>query len=90
MTLTLAEMAVEVLTTADGRAKTALSHQHANAWFAARAGQTDPIEIGRADPPMHPARPEAPQLVNPREVPLRHADLSHSFTHWGGYSCILH
>jgi uncharacterized ferritin-like protein (DUF455 family) len=71
MTLTLAEMAVEVLTTADGRAKTALSHQHANAWFAARAGQTDPIEIGRADPPMHPARPEAPQLVKPREVPKR-------------------
>ena len=29
MTQTLTEMAVEVLTTADGRAKTALSHKHA-------------------------------------------------------------
>ena len=33
----LAEMAVEVLTTADGRAKTALGRRHAAAWFAARA-----------------------------------------------------
>ncbi|MCA3547650.1 MAG: DUF455 domain-containing protein, partial [Rhodobacter sp.] len=30
-------MAVEVLTTADGRAKTALGHRHAAAWRAARA-----------------------------------------------------
>ena len=41
---TLAEMAVEVLTTADGRAKTALSRQHAERWFAARAeGKTPEI-----------------------------------------------
>ena len=33
----LAEMAVEVLTTADGRTKTALGREHARAWFAARA-----------------------------------------------------
>ena len=37
MTLTLAEMAVEVLSTADGRAKTALSHAHAARWRQARA-----------------------------------------------------
>ncbi|HQU69912.1 MAG TPA: DUF455 domain-containing protein, partial [Albidovulum sp.] len=40
----LAERAVEVLTTADGRAKTALSHAHAAAWRAARAsGETFPV-----------------------------------------------
>lgn len=32
----LAEMAVAVLTTADGRAKTALSRNHAAQWKAAR------------------------------------------------------
>ena len=38
MTMSLAERAVEVLTTADGRAKTALSHRHAADWRAARSG----------------------------------------------------
>ena len=39
----LAQMAVEVLTCADGRAKTALSHKHAATWKAARAaGETPP------------------------------------------------
>lgn len=70
MTRTLAEMAVEVLTTADGRAKTALSHAHAATWFAARAaGQ--PLPIGLASPPQFPARPERPELLPPREVPRR-------------------
>ncbi len=68
--LTLSEMAVEVLTTADGRAKTALSHKHAATWFAARArGET--IEIGHASPPLRPARPEKPELLSPRDVPRR-------------------
>jgi len=71
MTLTLAEMATEVLTTADGRAKTALSHRHAAAWRAARDGSGAPIEIGRADPPLRPARPERPELRDPRDVPRR-------------------
>ncbi|MDV4145589.1 ferritin-like domain-containing protein [Shimia sp. FJ5] len=63
-------MAVEVLTTADGRAKTALSHKHAATWFAARArGET--IEIGHASPPLRPARPEKPELLSPRDVPRR-------------------
>ena len=66
----LAQMAVEVLTTADGRAKTALGHAHAAAWFAAReAGQ--PIPVGTASPPLRPARPARPELLPPREVPRR-------------------
>ncbi|MDF1801604.1 ferritin-like domain-containing protein [Thalassovita sp.] len=70
MTKTLTEMAVEVLTTADGRTKTALSHQHAATWFAARAaGET--LDIGTANPPLRPARPEKPELLDPRDVPRR-------------------
>ena len=70
MTQTLAEMAVEVLTTADGRAKTALSHAHAARWFAARAAGT-PLPIGTATPPLFPARPARPELLPPRDVPRR-------------------
>jgi uncharacterized ferritin-like protein (DUF455 family) len=70
VTQTLAEMAVEVLNTADGRAKTALARQHAATWFAARDAGT-PLEIGTANPPMHPARPAAPELLSPRDVPRR-------------------
>lgn len=66
----LAQMAVEVLTTADGRAKTALSRAHAARWQAARAEGRTP-GIGRAAPPLRPARPEAPALLDPREVPKR-------------------
>ncbi|MGR3321620.1 MAG: ferritin-like domain-containing protein [Pseudooceanicola sp.] len=67
----LAEMATEVLTTADGRAKTALSHAHAAAWRAARTGDAPAIPIGRADPPLRPARPDRPELLDPRDVPRR-------------------
>ncbi|MCI2398497.1 ferritin-like domain-containing protein [Aliiroseovarius subalbicans] len=63
-------MAVEVLSTADGRAKTALSHKHAAAWFAAREAGT-PLEIGAATPPDFPARPDRPELLDPRDVPKR-------------------
>ncbi len=70
MTLALAEMAVEVLTTANGRAKTALSHAHAARWRAARDAGA-PLEIGRAEPPPRPARPEKPDLLPPRDVPRR-------------------
>ena len=66
----LAEMAVAVLNTADGREKTALSRGFAAEWFAARAQDTVP-DIGRANPPDHPARPDTPQLVAPRDVPKR-------------------
>ena len=70
MAQSLAEMAVAVLTTADGRAKTALSRAHAAAWFAARAAGT-PLPIGQASPPDAPARPAAPELLDPRDVPRR-------------------
>ncbi len=68
---TLAERAVAVLSTADGRAKTALSRRHAAAWFAARSGERDPIAVGAASPPMHPSRPDRPELLSPRDVPRR-------------------
>ena len=60
--LSLAEMATEVLTTADGREKTALSHAHAKTWFEARRAGRE-ISIGRADPPLRPARPDRPELL---------------------------
>jgi uncharacterized ferritin-like protein (DUF455 family) len=67
---TLRDMAVAVLTTADGRAKTALSRQHAATWFAARK-EGAALPIGRAAPPLRPARPEKPELLDPRDVPRR-------------------
>lgn len=70
MTQTLAEMAVEVLTTADGRAKTALGRQHAARWLAARAAE-NPLPIGVACPPLRPARPAVPELLSPRDMPRR-------------------
>ena len=63
-------MAVQVLTTADGRAKTALSLAHAASWRAARAAGV-PLAIGHASPPLRPARPVKPDLLDPREVPRR-------------------
>lgn len=67
---TLAEMAVEVLTTADGRAKTALGRRHASAWFTARSSGA-PLPVGQANPPLRPARPDKPDLLAPRDVPRR-------------------
>lgn len=67
---TLAAMAVEVLTTADGRAKTARSRDNAAAWFAARAKGTAPA-IGTSPPPPQPARPAYPELLSPRDMPRR-------------------
>ena len=66
----LAQMAEAVLRTADGREKTALSRRLAAEWKAARAAGDRP-DIGQADPPMHPARPAAPELLSPRDVPRR-------------------
>ncbi|MBD3662957.1 ferritin-like domain-containing protein [Sulfitobacter sp. TSTF-M16] len=66
----LAEMADAVLRCADGREKTALSRGFAARWQAARkAGETP--QIGTASPPLHPARPDAPELLSPRDVPRR-------------------
>lgn len=69
-TCTLTEMAVEVLTTADGRTKTALSRTHAASWVAARAAGEE-LSIGDALPPLRPARPDQPPLLDPRNVPKR-------------------
>ncbi|MEO0401224.1 MAG: ferritin-like domain-containing protein [Pseudomonadota bacterium] len=66
----LAQMAEAVLRTADGRAKTALSRELAATWKAARTAGAVP-EIGTANPPLHPARPAAPELLSPRDVPRR-------------------
>ncbi|WP_299739251.1 ferritin-like domain-containing protein [uncultured Roseobacter sp.] len=66
----LAAMAEAVLRTSDGREKTALSRQFAAAWQAAREDGQKP-EIGGATPPLHPARPDAPELLSPRDVPRR-------------------
>lgn len=71
MAMTLAQRAVDVLTCADGREKTARARAHAAAWRDARAGKAPVIEIGRADPPDMPARPERPALADPRDVPRR-------------------
>ena len=97
---TLAEMAVDVLTTADGREKTAKSRAYAARWFAARdAGQR--LAVGRAGAPLRPARPEAPALLDPRDVPRRrpgspegriallHAVAAVRSAAWPRYSLIL-
>ena len=68
--ISLAEMAVQVLTTADGRAKTALGRAHAAAWREARSAGDTPA-IGHCPPPDRPARPDKPELLPPREVPRR-------------------
>lgn len=66
----LSQMAVEVLATADGRAKTALSRAHAAAWLASRAAGASP-PVGDALPPARPARPALPELLSPRDMPRR-------------------
>lgn len=66
----LAEMAEQVLRTADARAKTALSRRFAAQWQAARDAGGRP-DIGTASPPDAPARPDAPALLDPRDVPRR-------------------
>ena len=69
--LTLTQMATAVLETADAKTKTALSRDYAARWFAARRGETPEIEIGTANPPLRPARPAKPELLDPRDVPRR-------------------
>ncbi|PWE30486.1 DUF455 domain-containing protein [Maritimibacter sp. 55A14] len=63
-------MAVEVLTTADGREKAALSRAHAERWRIAREA-SKPIPLGDVRPPDAPARPARPELLSPRDVPRR-------------------
>ena len=68
--MTLAQMACAVLNTADGRTKTALSRDFAAQWLTARAAG-DAVSVGTATPPDMPARPDAPELREPRDVPRR-------------------
>ncbi len=66
----LAQMADDVLRTAGAREKTALSRDYAAQWQAARVAGEVP-DIGTASPPDQPARPDAPELLDPRDVPRR-------------------
>ena len=68
--MTLSEMAVDVLTTPDGLLKTVKSLQHAQRWQK-RTENNEQIDIGTAPPPLRPARPERPELLSPRDVPKR-------------------
>ena len=68
---TLTEMACAVLETAQAREKTALSREYAALWRASRDGRAPAIPIGTATPPLTPARPDAPALLDPRDVPRR-------------------
>ena len=63
-------MAVNVLTTADPREKTALSRRYAEDWRNARqSGGFVPPSV--ETPPDRPARPDTPILLPPRDVPKR-------------------
>ena len=67
---TLSEAAVAVLTTKDAHEKASFSRQLAKQWFdSVEAGE--PMPIGNAAPPDTPARPDKPELLNPRDVPRR-------------------
>ncbi len=67
---TLTELACDVLSTADGREKTAKSHAAAALWFEMKEAGT-PLAIGNSTPPDVPARPATPELLPPNEVPRR-------------------
>lgn len=68
---TLTQMAAAVLETADAREKTDLSRRFAAQWVASRTGEAAPIAVGTATPPLRPARPAQPDLLDPRDVPRR-------------------
>lgn len=63
---TLADAALDVLTTASPIEKCKKTRAYAAAW---RAGEI--IEVGRAAPPDRPARPEHPQLLHASKMPRR-------------------
>jgi uncharacterized ferritin-like protein (DUF455 family) len=65
--LTLLQSAVEVLSTTDPAGKAAASHSAAAAW---RRGD---LQVGTAQAPDRPARPERPLLLAPKEMPKRKA-----------------
>jgi len=63
--VTLTELAVGVLSTADPDAKVRLTEDAAAAW---KAGTLD---VGNTAPPDRPARPLKPELLAPRDMPRR-------------------
>ncbi len=65
--MSLSEMAVAVLSTADAKEKTRLSRNFAAEYLSAQ----DAVELGQATAPQHPARPRDPELIDPRDVPKR-------------------
>ncbi len=67
---TLTGCAVAVLTCAAGREKADLSQACAAKWRASRAAGT-PLPLGNVAPPLRPSRPDAPELLSPRDVPRR-------------------
>lgn len=69
---TLAQGAVAILADADPAEKVAQSRALATRW---RAGD---MPIGRATPPLRPARPELPVLRPPRDMPKRRSFGSHA------------
>ena len=66
----LAQLACEVLNTADRREKTSLSRRFAAEWFANRNAGL-PVKVSLAPPPNRPARPNAPELLAPKDAPRR-------------------
>lgn len=64
------ELAVDVLTTADGFEKTAKSRAAAALWLSSVAAG-NPLDIGTAAPPDRPARPVRPELLPPDKMPRR-------------------
>lgn len=70
MKQSLRDMAVMVLATSDPIEKTALSRQFAQDWRDGRRQDLD-IPLGKAQPPDMPARPARPELLSPRDVPMR-------------------
>ncbi len=67
---TLAECAVAVLTCAGAEDKASLSQACAAKWRDSLAAGA-PMPIGQATPPDRPERPDAPQLLDPKDVPQR-------------------
>ncbi len=68
--LTLRLMALDVLTTADPRDKTRKSRAHAASWQQMRSENRAP-ELGTVAAPLRPARPQVPELLDPKDVPHR-------------------
>ena len=63
-------LAVGVLEERDARRKAALSREAAATWRASREAGA-PLPFGEARPPDFPGRPDAPELLDPRDMPKR-------------------